>query len=91
MVRALPDDGNRYELVEPSGLARVASPGEIEIQPKLHLEPDLLVFPALYPLKSTWTQISGWWLAVEVLSPQSKFYDRDYKRDAYLAAGVQEM
>ncbi len=120
MVRALPDDGNRYELVEgmllvtpapaplhqivlarmfhqisqylmPEGLARITSPGEIEIQPQLHLEPDLLVFPALYPLKAKWTQISGWWLAVEVLSPQSKIYDRDYKLHAYLAVGVQEI
>jgi len=120
MVRELPDDGNRYELVggvllvtpspaplhqivlarllnevaeylKSSGLAYVTSPGEIEIQPKLHLEPDLLVFPAIYPLKSKWTRISGWWLAVEVLSPQSRIYDREYKLEAYLAAGVQEM
>ncbi|HEX5385225.1 MAG TPA: Uma2 family endonuclease [Gemmatimonadales bacterium] len=120
MVRALPDDGNRYELVggvllvtpapaplhqivlarlltsiavylEHEGVARAASPGEIEIQPSLHLEPDLLVFPASYPIRSTWTEIAEWWLAVEVLSPQSRIYDRDYKVDAYLAAGVDEV
>ena len=70
MVRAFPDDGQRYELVEgvllvtpasgsdhqiviarllaalhtylgDRGPAYVVSPGEIEIAPTLHLEPDL--------------------------------------------------
>ena len=31
------------------------------------------------------------WLAVEVLSPSSRVYDRDFKRDAYLSLGVQEV
>jgi Uma2 family endonuclease len=118
MVRALPDDGQRYELVEgmllvtpapasdhqvvvaglvaaleaylrPARLAYVVSPGEIEIAPKLHLEPDVLVFPATFPPGTKWTTITGWWLAVEVLSPSSRFYDRDYKLEAYLRVGVQ--
>jgi len=38
-----------------------------------------------------WTRVSGWWLAVEALSPGSRRYDRDYKRDAYLALGVAEV
>ena len=120
MVRAFPDDGQRYELVEgmllvtpapasdhqvvvvrlaaaleaylrPAGLAYVVSPGEIEIAPKLHLEPDVLVFPSTFPPGTRWTKIAGWWLAVEVLSPSSRFYDRDYKLEAYLRVGVQEM
>ena len=73
------------------GPAYVVSPGEIEIAPKLHLEPDLLVFPSTFPPVSKWTEIRNWWLAVEVLSPSSKHYDRDYKLEAYLRVGVAEV
>jgi Uma2 family endonuclease len=121
MVRAFPDDGQRYELVEgmllvtpapgsahqvvvarlmhaligylePSGAAYVVSPGEIEIPPTtIHCEPDILVFPSTFRPGTKWTDISGWWLAVEVLSPSSKYYDRDYKLEAYLRVGVREV
>ena|SRR5712691_400906 len=120
MVRAFPDDGQRYELVEgfllvtpapasdhqivisrlltavnnylgPDGPAYVVSPGEIEVAPSLHLEPDLLVFPSSFSPGTRWTEINGWWLAVEVLSPSSKHYDRDYKLEAYLRLGVSEV
>lgn len=74
-----------------SGFARVAGSGTIEIAPKTLLEPDLLVFPASYPRTAPWPEISGWWLAVEVLSRSSKCYDRDFKRDVYLALGVREV
>jgi Uma2 family endonuclease len=37
-----------------------------------------------------WRDIRGWWLAVEVLSPSSRLYDREVKRGAYLALGVEE-
>jgi len=118
-VRAFPDDGNRYELVEgmllvtpspapdhqivatrlviaigeylqPLGLAYVAGPREIEVAPKLHLEPDVLVFPST-SRRRKWTDITEWWLAVEVLSPSSRYYDRDYKLEAYLSVGVEEV
>jgi len=120
MVRAFPDDGQRYELVEgvllvtPApgsdhqiviarlvaalhsylggpGAGYVVSPGEIEIAPSLHLEPDVLVFPSTFRPGTKWTDINGWWLAVEVLSPSSKHYDRDYKVAAYLHLGVAEV
>ena len=120
MVRAFPDDGQRYELVEgvllvtpapasdhqiviarlitamhtyigDNGPAYVVSPGEIEVAPKLHLEPDLLVYPSTFRPGAKWTEIDGWWLAVEVLSPSSKHYDRDYKLEAYLHVGVAEV
>ena len=120
MVRAFPDDGQRYELVEgmllvtpapasdhqivvarlmtalnnyigADGPAYVVSPGEIEIAPKLHLEPDVLVFPSTFSPGTKWTAISGWWLVVEVLSPSSKHYDRDYKLEAYLRVGVPDV
>lgn len=72
-------------------LAHVVSPGEIEIAPKTLLDPDLLVFPSTYALGTPWTKIRGWWLAAEVFSPSSRMYDRDYKRDAYLSLGVDEV
>jgi Uma2 family endonuclease len=71
--------------------ARVTSPGEIEIEPKLLLDPDILVWPSSYKPGTPWTAISGWWLAVEVSGRASRVYDRDFKRDAYLALGVKEV
>ena len=40
-----------------------------------------------------WTisSIKEFWLAIEVLSPSSCIYDRDFKRDAYLALGVRQV
>ena len=74
-----------------AGLARVVGPGAIEVAPRTLLEPDLLVFPSHHPRGTAWADIRGWWLAVEVFSPGSHRYDRDYKRDAYLALGVAEV
>jgi hypothetical protein len=69
----------------------VTSPGEIEIAPKLLLDPDILIWPSTYRLGTPWTAISGWWLAVEVSGRASRVYDRDFKRDVYLALGVREV
>jgi len=71
--------------------ARVTSPGEIEVAPKHLLDPDILVWPSSYKPGTLWTAISGWWLAVEVSGRASRVYDRDFKRDAYLALGVKEV
>jgi Uma2 family endonuclease len=71
--------------------ARVVSPGEIEAKPRTLLDPDILVYPASFPIACPWTTISGWWLAVEVYSPSSRIYDRDFKHPAYLALGVREV
>jgi Uma2 family endonuclease len=75
----------------PAGLAFCTSPGEIEVAPSVLLDPDLLVFPSSYPPGTPWTRISDWWLAVEVSGPASRVYDRDFKRNAYLALGVREV
>ena len=75
----------------PVGSALVTSPGEIEVKPKILLDPDLLVFPVPRLLNTPWTRIRGWWLAVEVSGRASRVYDRDFKRDAYLALGVREV
>jgi Uma2 family endonuclease len=80
-----------HNFLKQSGLARVVGPGAVEILPKTHLEPDILVLPARFPLTSKWSEIRDWWLAVEVFSPSSVIYDRDFKRNAYLALGVAEV
>jgi len=79
------------QAVMTDGAAHVLSPGVITIPPRLQLQPDILVLPARYSLESKWSEIDEHWLAVEVLSRSSRAYDRDTKRDAYLALGVQEV
>lgn len=69
----------------------VACPGAVYAPPDTGLEPDVLVFATPGPLPTSWLKVSDWWLAVEVFSPSSKIYDRDFKRDAYLALGVREV
>ena len=73
------------------GQAQVVSPGVVTVPPKIQLEPDILVQPARYSIHSKWSEIDEHWLAVEVLSRSSRVYDRDTKRDAYVALGVQEV
>jgi Uma2 family endonuclease len=73
------------------GKALVVAPGELERAPGTHLEPDLLVYPAKFGIPARWTDITEWWLAVEIISPSSRVYDREYKRDAYLQLGVREV
>lgn len=80
----------------PTGLAHVYSPGTVEIEPNLHLEPDVLVVPVdeRQPgptLETRWSEIRRWWLGVEVSGPGSRIYDRDHKGPAYLAVGVREV
>lgn len=71
--------------------ALVTSPGEIEIKPKVLLDPDILVFPAPRSIRTSWTRVRGWWLVVEVSGRGSRIYDREFKRDAYMALGVREV
>jgi Uma2 family endonuclease len=77
--------------LDPRGKAVVVGPGVVELRPKTHLEPDILVLPAPLAREKEWKDFSRWWLAVEVLSRSSRVYDRDVKRDAYRALGVAEV
>ncbi len=70
--------------------AQVVAVGAIQRGKNTQLQPDILVVPPGYGPKANWRQIHGWWLAVEVMSPSSRIYDREVKRAAYLALGVQE-
>lgn len=63
----------------------------MELRPKTHLEPDVLVLPSPRAGEKEWADFSQWWLAVEVVSRGSRMYDRNIKRDAYLALGVAEV
>ena len=81
--------------LRPDQIARVFTRGTIEVAPKHHLEPDLLVVPTdalagALGLEARWTDIQRWWLAVEVSGRESTVYDRDVKGPAYLALGIRE-
>lgn len=80
----------------PPELAVVFTHGSVEVEPNVHLEPDILVVPsgqiaAGIGSDPRWTGIRQWWLAVEVSGEGSGVYDRDHKRPAYLALGVPEV
>ena len=59
--------------------------------PSTQLEPDILVYPARFAPSLDWHKVKEHWLAVEILSRSSRFYDREVKRDAYFALGVREV
>ena len=66
-------------------------PGVVTLPPLTQLEPDLLVVPPRFAPGTPWVEIAEHWLAVEIISRSSRVYDREFKRDAYLALGVREM
>ena len=72
------------------GAAQVVAVGAIQRGKHTQLQPDILVCPPEFRPTVNWRDIRGWWLAVEVLSPSSRLYDREVKRGAYLALGVEE-
>ncbi|NOT10160.1 MAG: Uma2 family endonuclease [Gemmatimonadales bacterium] len=80
---------SRY--LDPFNRAIVIGPGAVEHRPLTHLEPDVLVISKGHRRNTKWNDIRDWWLAVEVMSRSSRRYDRDFKRDAYLALGVPEV
>ena len=73
------------------GLALVVGPGAVVRIPKTQLQPDILVYPARFGPMTDWRKITEHWLAVEVFSRSSRIYDRDFKRDAYFALGLQQV
>lgn len=80
----------------PPERAEVFTHGSVEVQPNVHLEPDVLVVPAEelaagIDTTTRWTAIRRWWLAVEVSGDGSGVYDRDHKCPAYVALGVREV
>jgi len=74
-----------------AGDVQVFSPGVVTLPPLTQLEPDFLVVPPRFTPGIAWAEMTERWLAVEILSRSSRVYDRDFKRDAYLALGVREV
>jgi Uma2 family endonuclease len=79
------------DVVMRSGVGHVVGPGVVTTPPLTQLHPDILVFPARFSPDSKWVDIDEHWLAVEIISRSSRVYDREFKRDAYLALGVREV
>ena len=77
--------------LEAPARVHVVVPGVISVAPRTQLQPDLLVVPARVPMSRKWHDHTEHWLAVEIYSPSSRRYDRDFKRDAYHALGVHEV
>ena len=73
------------------GLAHVVGPGAVVRMPRTQLQPDILVYPARFSPTTDWRKITEHWLAVEILSRSSRVYDREFKRDAYFALGLQQV
>ena len=73
------------------GFAHVVGPGAVVRRPRTQLQPDILVYPARFSPKTDWRKITEHWLAVEILSRSSRVYDREFKRDAYFALGLERV
>jgi Uma2 family endonuclease len=73
------------------GFAHVVGPGAVVRMPRTQLQPDILVYPAHFSPMTDWRKITEHWLAVEVLSRSSRVYDREFKRDAYFALGLERV
>jgi Uma2 family endonuclease len=71
------------------GFAEVLGPAVVTRPPDTQLQPDILVYPIGSARIRDWTDITEHWLAVEILESASRVYDREFKRDAYFALGVQ--
>ena len=83
--------GELFAALSKPGHAHVVGPGAVVREPKTQLQPDILVYSASYAPRTDWPKIKDHWLAVEVLSRSSRVYDREFKRDAYFALGVQQV
>lgn len=83
--------GYLIDAVQRPGQAYVVGPGAVVRPPGTQLEPDILVYPTRFTPDTDWRKVTEHWLAVEVLSRSSRMYDREFKRDAYFALGVQQV
>src|SRR5262245_28735215 len=83
--------GYLFEALARPGHAHVVGPGVVIRAPRTQLQPDILVYPARYSPRVDWAKVGEHWLAVEIFSRSSRMYDRELKRDAYFALGVQNV
>ncbi len=120
MLETLPDDGNRYEIIDgelhvtpPPGFPHQGvsweltllignylerypvgkgffAPGDVIIDPRNVVEPDLFVIPRTEPKPKAWKDIKSLLLAIEIVSPSSARRDRHKKRLLYQRFKVPE-
>ena len=121
MLESLPDDGNRYEIIDgelhvtppprlrhqgaawelsrlianyldqyPAAGKGFFAPGDVIIDQRNVVEPDVFVIPRTNPMPADWKDISSLLLAIEVISPSSARRDRGKKRLLYQRYGVAE-
>ena len=83
--------GELSATLQKPGLAHVVGPGAVVRMPRTQLQPDILVYPARFSPMTDWRKITDHWLAVEILSRSSRIYDREFKRDAYFALGLEQV
>lgn len=76
--------------LDPWPEVHLAPRSEVVLRPDCRMEPDLLVYRA-DSLPSAWTDVVDRWLAVEIASPSTRAYDREYKLHGYLALGIREV
>jgi Uma2 family endonuclease len=79
------------EYVGDGGSGHVYPGGDVRRGTSTLLNPDVLVLPREGRPGAEWDATIDRWLAIEVLSPSTQLYDRNYKADAYLALGVREV
>lgn len=87
LVRAMPDDGNRYEVVWGELLT---SPADISWSVDTLVQPDLFVIAPEH-VGDDWPAAPRLRLVVEVLSPSTARRDRFQKRRLYQANGVETL
>jgi Uma2 family endonuclease len=68
----------------------LAPQSEVVLRPDHKLQPDLQIYRA-ERIPPSWSAVDDRWLAVEVASPSTRRYDREYKLEAYLALGLREV
>ncbi|MEO7363351.1 MAG: Uma2 family endonuclease, partial [Gemmatimonadaceae bacterium] len=74
-----------------AGAVGLFAPGVVRVSFDTQLEPDLLLTTPTFMPGMPWEQCHDHWLAVEVLSPSSRVYDREHKCATYLDRGVREV
>lgn len=79
------------EYVGDRGAGFVYPGGEVYRGRMTRLIPDVLVVSPDGRPGAAWSDAISRWVAVEVLSPSTERYDRDYKVNAYLAMGIREV
>ena len=72
-------------------LGHVYPGGDVRRGANTVLTPDVLVLSRDGRPGTEWHATADRWLAIEVLSPSTQLYDRNYKVDVYLALGLREV